>query len=103
MTSGEFVYWLAGMFEGKPSLTPEQQLKEIQNHLSLCLTKVTPSVTLEGTVGTIGVATTCEINPRNRVRITGNQEARDIEAKECAREIENVLTPRQDFWNAKIC
>lgn len=44
MTPENFVYWLNGFFEltGETDLTPEQ-VKVIKEHLSLTLTKVTPS------------------------------------------------------------
>ena len=54
MTQEAFVYWLAGMFEGKSSLSPEQQLKMIQDHLSLCMTKVTPPIFIPASSGAGG-------------------------------------------------
>lgn len=41
MNAIEFTYWLNGVFEGKSSLPPEQQLRMIQDHLKLVMTKVT--------------------------------------------------------------
>lgn len=50
MSNAEFLYWLAGFFEGKPSLSAEEQIQEIKNHLSLAMTKVTPPIVVPNKV-----------------------------------------------------
>jgi hypothetical protein len=43
MTFDQFAYWIQGVFEGKTSLTSEQQIQLIKDHLKLVMTKVTPT------------------------------------------------------------
>lgn len=44
MTADQFAYWVQGVFEGKTSLTSEQQIQLIKDHLALVMTKVTPVI-----------------------------------------------------------
>lgn len=44
MTPENFAYLIQGMFEGKTSLTPEQQIQFITDHLKLVFNKVTPDL-----------------------------------------------------------
>lgn len=51
MTPENFVYWLQGFLEiGKPTVMNEEQVQEIKNHLALVLNKVTPYITVTGSI-----------------------------------------------------
>ena len=62
MTSDNFVYWLQGYLElSKEKTLDADQIKVIEDHIKMVLTKVTPAQSLSSPLLTIP----CHLDPRD--------------------------------------